>query len=108
MIQFHADTKTPTNIDKSAVEKQKAGVMLAEYFRRKICGGLIDKSALTKDISEADYWKNRLLVPQTTLKKGPPLEYQILVANGNLEAQSARVDKQLEIGDNLLEKLFIN
>ena len=44
--------------------------------------GLIDTGALSSAFPEADLRKIRLLAPHTILKKGPPPEFQIMVANG--------------------------
>ena len=56
--------------------------------------GLIDKGALSTAIPEADFRKIRLLAPHTILNEGPPPEFQIMVANGQLEAPIATVELQ--------------
>ena len=56
--------------------------------------GLIDTGALSGAIPEADLRKIRLLAPYTIINKGPPPEFQIMVANGQLEAPITTVELQ--------------
>ena len=60
--------------------------------------GLIDTGALSSAIPEADLRKFWLLAPHTILNKGPPPEFQIMVANGQLEGPIATVELQFEVG----------
>ena len=60
---------------------------------------LIDEGALSSAIPEADLRKIRLLDTHTILNEGPPPEFQIMVANGQLEAPIATVELQFEVGD---------
>ena len=60
--------------------------------------GLIDTGVLSSAIPEADLRKIRLLAPHTTLNEGIK-EFQIMVANGQLEAPIATVELQFEVGD---------
>ena len=69
--------------------------------------GLIDTGALSGAIPEADLRKIRLLAPHTKLNEGPPLEFQIMVANGQLEAPIATVELRFEVGDITFRKKFI-
>ena len=69
--------------------------------------GLIDTGALSSAISEADSRKIRLLAPHTILNEGPPPEFQIMVANGQLEAPIATVDLQFKFGDITFRKKFV-
>ena len=69
--------------------------------------GLIDTGALSSAIPEADFRKNRLLAPYTILNEGPPPEFQIMVANGQLEAPIATVELQFEVGDLTFREKFI-
>ena len=69
--------------------------------------GLIDTAALSSAIPEADLRKIRLLAPHTILNEGPQPQFQIMVANGQLEAPSAMVELQFEIGDNTFREKFI-
>ena len=61
--------------------------------------GLIDTGALSCAIPEADLCKIGLLAPHTILHEDPPPEFQIMVANGQLEAPIATVELQFEVGD---------
>ena len=69
--------------------------------------GLIDTGALSSAISEADLRKIRLLAPHTILNEGPPPDFQIMVANGQLEAPIATVELQFEVGDITFRERFI-
>ena len=69
--------------------------------------GLIDTGALSCAIPEADLRKIRLLAPHTILNEDPPPEFQIMVANGQLEAPIAKVELQLEVGDITFREKFI-
>ena len=69
--------------------------------------GLIDRGVLSSAIPEADLRKIRLLAPHTILKEGPPPEFQIMVANGQLEAPIATVESQFEVGDITFRETFI-
>ena len=61
--------------------------------------GLIDTSALSGAIPEADLRKIQLLAPHTISNEGPLLEFEIMVANGQLEAPIATVEMKLEVGN---------
>ena len=69
--------------------------------------GLRDTGALSSVIPEADLRKVRLLDPHTILNEGPPPEFQIMVANGQLEAPIATVELQFEVGDTTFREKFI-
>ena len=69
--------------------------------------GLIDTGALSSVIPEADLRKTRLLAPHTILNEGPPPEFQIMLANGQLEAPIATVELQFEVGDITFREKFI-
>ena len=69
--------------------------------------GLIGTGALSSAIPEADSRKVRLLAPHTILKEGPPLEFQITVANRQLDAPIATVGLQFEVGDITFREKFI-
>ena len=68
---------------------------------------LIDTGALSSTIPKAEPRKNRLLAPHTKLNEGPPPEFQIMVANGQLEAPVATIELQFEVGDILFREKFI-
>ena len=69
--------------------------------------GLIGTGALSSAIPEADLRKIRLLAPHTILNEGPPPAFQIMVANGQLEAPIATVELQFEVGDITFRENFI-
>ena len=69
--------------------------------------GVIDTGALSSAIREADLRKIRLLAPHTTLNEGPPPEFQIMIAKGQLEAPIATVELQFEVGDIIFKEKFI-
>ena len=69
--------------------------------------GLIDTGALSGAIPEADSRKIRLLAPHTILNDGPPPAFQIMVANGQLEAPIAKVELHFEVGDITFREKFI-
>ena len=69
--------------------------------------GLIDTGALSSAIPEADLRKSRLLAPHTILNEEPPPEFQIMVANGQLEAPIATVELQFEVSDITFREKFI-
>ena len=66
--------------------------------------GLIDTGALSSAIPEAYLRETRLLAPHTKLNEGPPPEFQIMVANGQLEASIATVELHFEVGNINSEK----
>ena len=76
-------------------------------FRELYIDWLIDTGALSSAIPEADLCKIPLLAPHTILNESPPTEFQIMVANGQLEAPIATVELQLEVGDITFREKFI-
>ena len=66
--------------------------------------GLIDTVALSSAISEAEI---RLLAPHTILIEGPPRDFQIMVAYGQLEAPIATKKLHFEVGDITFREKFI-
>ena len=68
---------------------------------------LIDTGALSGAIPESDLRKIRLLAPHAKLHEDPPPEFQIMVANGQLETPIATVELQLEVGDIIFRENFI-
>ena len=69
--------------------------------------GLKDTSVLSSAFPEADLRKIGLLALHTILNESPPPEFQIMVANGELEAPIATVELQLEVGDITFREKFI-
>ena len=54
--------------------------------------GLVDTGALSSAIPEADLRKIRILDPQSIVKEGPAPNFQIMVANGQLETPKSTVE----------------
>ena len=69
--------------------------------------GLVDTGALSSAIPEADLRKIRLLAPQSTVKEGPAPNFQIMVANGQLETPKSTVELKFEVGDIEFHEIFI-
>ena len=69
--------------------------------------GLIDTGALSGAIPEADLRKNLLLAPHTNLNEGPPPEFPLMVANGQLQAPIATVELHFEVVDITFRDKFI-
>ena len=69
--------------------------------------GLVDTGALSSAIPEADLRKIRLLAPQSIIKEGPAPNFQIVVANGQLENPKSTVELKLEVGDIDFHEIFI-
>ena len=70
--------------------------------------GLIDTGALSSATPEADLLNIRLLAPHTILNEGPLPEFQIMIANGQLEAPIATVELQFEVSDiTFREKIVV-
>ena len=68
---------------------------------------LVDTGALSSAIPEADLRKIRLLAPHILLNEGPPPQFQIMIANGQLEAPIATVELQFEVGNITFREKFI-
>ena len=49
-----------------------------------------------------------MLATQTILNDGPPPDFQIMVAIGQLETQSATFKFQFEVGDIVFKEFFID
>ena len=69
--------------------------------------GLVDTGALSSAIPEADLRKIRLLSPQSIIKEGPAPNFQIMVANGQLETPKSTVELKFEVGDIDFHEIFI-
>ena len=68
---------------------------------------LVDTGALSSAIPEADLRKIRLLAPQSIIKEGPAPNFQIMVANGQLENPKSTVELKFEVGDIDFHEIFI-
>ena len=69
--------------------------------------GLVDTGALSSAIPEADLRKIRLLATQSIVKEGPAPNFQIMVANGQLETPKNTVELKFEVGDIEFHEIFI-
>ena len=69
--------------------------------------GLVDTGALSSAIPEADLRKIRLLAPQSIIKEGPAPNFQIMVANGQLETPKSTVELKFQVGDIDFHEIFI-
>ena len=69
--------------------------------------GLIDTGALSSAIPEMDLRKNRFLSPQSVIREGPPPNFQIMVANGQLETPKSTIELKFEVGDIEFHDIFI-
>ena len=58
-------------------------------------------------ITEADLRKIRLLAAQSIIKENPAPNFQILVANGQLETPKSTVEIKSEVGDIYFHEIFI-
>ena len=76
-------------------------------FEKLTLDGLIDTGALTSAISEQDLNKNKLLANEAFKKTGPPPNFQIMVANGQLEVPIGTVLLEFEVADFMLKENFI-
>ena len=69
--------------------------------------GLVDMGALSSAIPEADLRKIPLLTPQSITKEGPAPNFQIMVANGQLETPKSTVELKFEVEDIDFHEIFI-
>ena len=76
-------------------------------FERLTLDGLIDTGALTSAISEQDLNKIRLLASEAIKETGPPPNFQMMVANGQLEVPIGTVLLEFEMADFMLKENFI-
>ena len=69
--------------------------------------GLVEAGALSSAIPEADLHRIRLLAPQSIVKEGPAPNFQIMVANGQLETPKSTVELKFEVGRIEFHNIFI-
>ena len=69
--------------------------------------GLIDTGAYSSAIPEMDLRKIRLLSPQSVIREGPAPNFQIMVANGQLETPKSTIELKFEVGDIEFHEVFI-
>ena len=76
-------------------------------FEKLTLDGLIDTGALTSAISEQDLNKIKLLAPEAITDTGFAPNFQIMVANGQLETPIETVCLTIEVADVMFEENFI-
>ena len=76
-------------------------------FGEQTIDGLIDTGALSSAIPEMDLRKIRLLSPQSVIRECPPPNFQIIVANGQLETPKKTIELEFEVGDIEFHEIFI-
>ena len=76
-------------------------------FGEMTIDGLIDTGALSSAIPEMDLRKIRLLSPQSVIGEGPPPNFQIMVANGQLETPKSTIELEFEVGDIEFHEIVI-
>ena len=76
-------------------------------FEKLTLYGLIDAGALTSAISEQDLNKIKLIANEAKKDTGPPTNFQIMVANGQLEVPIGTVLLEFEVADFMLRENFI-
>ena len=76
-------------------------------FGQLTIDGLIDTGALSSAIPEMDLRKIRLLSPQSVIWEGQPPNFQIMVANGQLETPESTIELKFEVGDIEIHEMFI-
>ena len=76
-------------------------------FEKLTLDGLIDTSALTSAISEADLNKIKLLSNEAINDAGPAPNFQIMVANGQLQRPIGTVLLEFEVADFQFQENFI-
>ena len=68
---------------------------------------LVDTEVLSSAIPEADLRKIRSLAFQSIIKEGPAPNFQIMVANWQLETPKSTVELKFEVGDIDFHEIFI-
>ena len=76
-------------------------------FEKLTLDGLIDTSALTSAISEADLNKIKILSNEAIKDTGPAPNFHIMVANGQLERPIGTVLLEFEVADLQFQENFI-
>ena len=75
-------------------------------FGELTINGLIDTGALSNAILKWTYGI-RLLSPQSVIRGGPPPNFQIMVANGQLGTPKSTIELKFEVGDIEFHEIFI-
>ena len=75
-------------------------------FGKVTIDGLIDTGALPSAMPEMDLRNIRLLSPQSVIREGPPPNFKIMVANGQLETPKSTIELKIEVGDIGFKEIF--
>ena len=67
----------------------------------------VPKGSLSSAIPEMDLRKIRLLSPQSVIRESPPPNFQIMVANRQLETPKGTMELKFEVGDIEFQEIFI-
>ena len=76
-------------------------------FAELTIDGLIDTGALSCAIPDMDLRKIRLLSPQSVIREGPPPNFQIMAANGQLETPKSPIVLKFEVSSIEFHEIFI-
>ena len=76
-------------------------------FNELTLDGLVDTRALSSAIPETDLRKICLLAPQSIIKEGPAPNFQMIVANGQLENPGSTVELKFEVENLQFHEIFI-
>ena len=76
-------------------------------FRDLTIDGVIDTGAFFSAISDTDFKQIKQNAPRKVLKEGPSPDFQIMVANGQLEAPIATTELLFEVGYITFVERFI-
>ena len=68
--------------------------------------GRIETEALSRGIPEMDFRKIRLLSPQSVIRESPPPNFQIIVANRQLDTPKSTIELKFR-GDVEFHEIFI-
>ena len=69
--------------------------------------GLVDTGALSSAMAEADLRKIQVLAPQSIVKEGPAPNFQLMVANGQLQTPKSTVELKFEVGNIEFHEILI-
>ena len=92
-----------TNIN---LKRKKRMLCFPMDFGELTIDGLIDTGALSSAIPEMDFRIIRLLSPQSVIWEGQHPNFQIMVANGQLETPKNTIELKFEVGDIEFYEMF--
>ena len=75
-------------------------------FGELTSNGLVETGALSSAIPKADLRKIQIVASQSTIKEGPAPNFQIMVANGQLEIPMSTVELKFEVSDTDFQEIF--